>query len=393
MTGSPGLRLAKSADGGIDVLDAAGKPVMRLPAPVVSDSSGKPAGTSTTAVAFTLTGTTVAVTVDKGWLTDPARVFPVFVDPSDLWMNASTQTTLSAANPTTSYAAGPGLRAGLDGAGRPLRALGFFDVAQALSGPRVDLNDIWMTADCATPTTPGPLPIGVYQVTQPWTGAATWNTYDGIHPWASPGGDIATTNAGGQSPDGAYSTATADSSTTQLRWSVTALVHGWYEGTIANNGLLLKQPAPETTAGSVSWPMNGSACATASGTTWFYIDVEYTGRMGDRPFYSYETRPLTDTSTLKVNVGTGNLLITNNDLRIAGPGMAEQVQRFYNSLSDQPWYGTAFSPLHPTRPQQPRTQPLRLRRQQPHQLHRPNGGVFPFDSDWSHRWANRTSCS
>lgn len=81
--GVPGL----VANGSIEILDPAGNVVLGMPVPYVFDSAGTN-GRAPADINGTYTLTQVAgrfkltVAVDRGWLNDPARVYPVNVDPT-----------------------------------------------------------------------------------------------------------------------------------------------------------------------------------------------------------------------------------------------------------------------------------------------------------------------
>lgn len=79
--------------------------------------------------------------------------------------------------------------------------------------------------------------IRLYRLTKDWqegngtaNSGVTWNTYDGINPWTTPGGDISPTS---------YSNLTTDT----LGWNkldLMSLVQEWVDGTYQNYGLLLQ---------------------------------------------------------------------------------------------------------------------------------------------------------
>ncbi|MDP9418934.1 MAG: PA14 domain-containing protein, partial [Actinomycetota bacterium] len=85
-----GLTAKAHADGSIAFFDAGGDKVLEIPEGVAEDSSGDVvAGVppASTPVRFRLVGpadapTAVEVSVDPDWLADPARVYPVRIDPS-----------------------------------------------------------------------------------------------------------------------------------------------------------------------------------------------------------------------------------------------------------------------------------------------------------------------
>ncbi|MGI8914478.1 MAG: hypothetical protein ACR2JY_11975, partial [Chloroflexota bacterium] len=111
LTLSPGLTAAAQPDGRVTITDHQGAVVFTLPAPSMQDSSGRPAGRSR-AVHLTLSpdGTTLTLAADPAWLADPARVYPVRIDPSvtlappprtATWWGAATPPAASAACPSS----------------------------------------------------------------------------------------------------------------------------------------------------------------------------------------------------------------------------------------------------------------------------------------------------
>lgn len=86
---APGLTLGKDQFGDITYLDALGNVVFVMPIPAMQDSSGVPgqSGPAVVNVPTTVASSgnddwTLTLTPDQAWLNDPARVYPVFLDPS-----------------------------------------------------------------------------------------------------------------------------------------------------------------------------------------------------------------------------------------------------------------------------------------------------------------------
>lgn len=112
-----GLTPRTAGDGSIRFEDAAGVEVMRVPLGIMADSSADESGDPATAdVTPVLTGDATAgwaieVSPEFGWLSDPARVFPVRVDPSYTWYQASylcgsgtcDDASVKSDTPTTNY--------------------------------------------------------------------------------------------------------------------------------------------------------------------------------------------------------------------------------------------------------------------------------------------------
>ncbi|WP_162819101.1 PA14 domain-containing protein [Leifsonia aquatica] len=85
---APGLALAVNADGGVDFTDSNGTVRFRIPTPLMWDSSGIEGVSSDATINVPLTvahaGANWAITLTPSrlWLTDTARVYPVYLDPT-----------------------------------------------------------------------------------------------------------------------------------------------------------------------------------------------------------------------------------------------------------------------------------------------------------------------
>jgi RHS repeat-associated protein len=106
-----GLVPAMTGTGGIAVRDSAGAEVAHVPAATMWDAkadpkSGDPGVYGPARLALegsARAGWTIVVTADQGWLADPARVWPVRVDPS-LWTSGSGYDAFAASGfPTSNY--------------------------------------------------------------------------------------------------------------------------------------------------------------------------------------------------------------------------------------------------------------------------------------------------
>jgi RHS repeat-associated protein len=85
---APGMTATEDADGGVVFVDQDGHDKFRVPAPIMWDSSDaagmKAAATQSVKLSVTDAGDLFELTVtpDAAWLNDPAREYPVFVDPT-----------------------------------------------------------------------------------------------------------------------------------------------------------------------------------------------------------------------------------------------------------------------------------------------------------------------
>ncbi len=87
-----------------------------------------------------------------------------------------------------------------------------------------------------TADTPDAMDLTVHRMTSPWTeSGATWNDMDGANAWNASGG------GGDFDPTPVDIVTGVTNSTGWYSWNVTSLVTGWWNGTVANHGLLVRQ--------------------------------------------------------------------------------------------------------------------------------------------------------
>jgi hypothetical protein len=186
--------------------------------------------------------------------------------------NSTGETTLEANNVNTNRASDILVVGNTGGAGARRSLIDFGNIA-VLLGPGAQINSATMTltVENINGVAPGNL-IGVFRPTRAWSegtgtsssgGAApvgaTWNAAkregnDGIGEgeagdtdapvfWTNQGGDfVGSTGVQAANP---YATATVGATT--YAFDVTALVQGWYDGSITNNGVMV---APLSTVGA-----------------------------------------------------------------------------------------------------------------------------------------------
>ncbi len=315
---SPGLSAKEDGHSGIDFLDHSGKRLFSFVAPYMQDSSGTPAGLSRAVslkLAPSASGYEVTLSADKGWLSSPERKWPVTIDPTT--GTVFLDCTIAEGHATTNYCPTTYLVVGQDPSGRwrtldPWTLTGFPPNVQVLNA---DLA-LYLFAEQNTT----PFSISVHQQTRAHTQSATWNTYDGVNPWTTPGGDfVSTADDSNPSVGGTLNT--------RVHVYPTKLVQGWLDGTIANDGMVLKassEPAP-------NWVEFYSADA-ANGLT-PTLSINYSPRTGEPRQFSFNHFPLTDRVSADVNVANGNLVMNADDLNIDGTGLDLNISRFHNSLA------------------------------------------------------------
>lgn len=329
---SPELTPALTGDGGLEFTDASGEVVFASPAPFMTDSAEpEPAFSDAVTYALVRAGEawTLTLTPDPGWLTDPARVYPVAVDPTLTIRPAEKDTWISAHGPNTSHGGGQYLQVGAS-TDEPRRALVQFDLSTLPANGTVSSALFALNIDAAQ--SPNHL-LASYlarRLTRSWTTGATWNSADGS---GDPG---AAWTGAGEYAVGGNSIEINGSSNGYREWDVTSIVDTWESDPGTNFGLLVKQASPENVNNLISFYSSNHAEASTRGPK---LVVDYTeptppaaSQAGDRDYYTFVTEQLTDKMSAKVNVANGNLLVTANDTQVPGiAGLDLVLTRFYNS--------------------------------------------------------------
>ncbi|MFN0073768.1 MAG: DNRLRE domain-containing protein, partial [Chloroflexota bacterium] len=210
-------------DGAVVFRDASGEARLTIPAGFMIDSSEPAAYSDGVEYRLLDGGATLEVVLDDEWLSDPARQYPVEVDPS-LVVTAGTDDTYVNAGNSGNYSTLGYLRVGKGTYAN--RAFLHFDTA-ALTGMNVHSAtlDLWQ-ADSGSCTAS---PMDIYPVAEDWQGSTTtsWPGPD-IHDDYLAGTITSGVGFSGSCPDALVST------------DVTQLVYDWAGGNVANYGLSLR---------------------------------------------------------------------------------------------------------------------------------------------------------
>ncbi|GAA2997286.1 hypothetical protein GCM10010483_47580 [Actinokineospora diospyrosa] len=165
---------ARLDNGSVSLVDGAGAVRATIPRGFMEDSAFPQAGTGVNSdkVTYALDSqggkTVLRVSVDKAWVTDPARVFPIRVDPSvvDVQADASTFVQTGFTTPHHTMAE---VRTGTwdGGSNKAATYLNFGSVSSQLAGQYVVGAELWLanihSFSCS------PRDVRVHQVTQPWS--------------------------------------------------------------------------------------------------------------------------------------------------------------------------------------------------------------------------------
>lgn len=246
-----GVTPTLEADGSVVYRNAATDIVARTPAGFMTDSTdGRGEGTRSDGVVYGLTetgeGWTLTVDLDAAWLADPARVYPVVVDPTTYTEPLSTlspdldDTYLVQGAAATDRSSESVLKIGYDGTAVH-RAFLHFSELDLFEGMNILQARLDLTQTGASACT-GSTPFEAYRATTDWTGS-TATAYPGPSVSAVAVDRLATANTtvgyGGGS--GCASSGMASIMVTPAAWR-------WTEGGWYNQGIFLRA-ADETSIG------------------------------------------------------------------------------------------------------------------------------------------------
>jgi hypothetical protein len=245
---SPGLLSVPRGDGGIDFTSATGEFEFSIPPPFMYDATHDQGGETSRAVSYSLapapSGEQLTLTADRAWLEDPARVWPVTIDPSvTTFQPPNSDCHISQAQQTTSLCYDTRIKVGLGVDGFKRRMLLRFNVQPTIpSGATVTSADLALYATGGSTTNNET--VEVRKVNKFFDTNATWQKYDANNQWSNFGGDFGAT---------VYSTLGLNGATAGYKhWYPTTLVQQWVDGTYSNDGILMKADT-ETVTNVVSF--------------------------------------------------------------------------------------------------------------------------------------------
>ncbi len=249
----------------------------------------------------------------------------VTVDPTLTVPTASHNAALLSTGPDgTGFAAATGILPVYKGASGDFRAALKFDLSAIPADARVLDAKVAIHANqeyASEPAMSTPHTLTMHEATAPWDPVgASWNARASNQPWTTPGGDFV---------PGASATA---SDVRQMDgwsyWRPTQLVQRWVSGASDNHGVMVRQTNDTPYAINLDGiDAGGSMFANKIP----YLQVRYVPSAGQRRDDTYLTESLNDRATMGVGVGSGNLLLSSQDISIAGVGQPLSLARSYNT--------------------------------------------------------------
>jgi RHS repeat-associated protein len=201
LTASAGLTPELAKDGSVVFEDKSGQVTASLPAPTVADAASPaptPDHVSYQLVPRGESSWLLVVAVDAEWLEDPARSFPVRIDPTMTAEKPDLDCVIGGKTGQEGWidCAGWGRQNLLAGYNAELnqaedswyRTLMYLSTAEIPAGADVNSASLELHSPEAAQNTSG---VQAMEVTKPWTWQANWKKYDSSHLWTSEGGDYA----------------------------------------------------------------------------------------------------------------------------------------------------------------------------------------------------------
>jgi YD repeat-containing protein len=308
-----GLQPRLGENGDVTFVDADGRQRLGFQAPWMKDAAGAVSRGAAYALERVDGRDHVVLRLDADWLANPARQFPVVVDPTVYSGWEHVCEIRSGARSTTTGCDGALSEAwvGRDSSGIVYRNLyELQDLALALPD-YAQILDSWFAIYLNGQSPVESSQIDLHHLVRGFAPGATWNRSDGRALWSRPGGDYA--------PAALHRADTrfADPSDGWMAFDITNLARRLVSGEETSPNLLVKA-ADETRAHIDSFDQAE-------------VKVRWHPRTGIAPQWAYESFALSDGSILRQNMANGNLVLSANDLDWETDDGRSATVRYFNA--------------------------------------------------------------
>ena len=335
ISASNGLQARQASGGAIDLVDGQGSVWFHIPKPLAYRAGADPGSGHVLASTLTASagGWVLSVDTSAAWLREALATGAVAVDPS-LEVGGTQNCWVESDNPTGSFCSQSSFDVGYQSEATAHEHHGLLQFSLASLPKDVNVLNAKLGLYLQSKSTSNTKPVGVYRVTKPWMTAASWEKYDGTHAWSTPGGDYSNPS---EHSDASVNPSVGGS-TGWAYWYPTKMVQEWANGINApeqagetegaeNDGLIVK----DATDNSINNVLAFASIRASEHKP--YLEVAYERRgVGWEGQFTLLNYPLTDKLTAGINVGSGNLLLENQDLQIRGRGLDFTSTRAFDSL-------------------------------------------------------------
>ena len=310
-------------DNEVYFLDKAGAEILVIPAPYMYDQSRAENFDITVSIEHQ-SGPHYKLTyiADVAWLTDPARAYPVIIDPVVWTIQSSAysqtrDTFVESKDPnvTNKYYAylksGNGVSRGITRSYIMFPTLPVINAADEIISAELHLWQSWTTASTVT--------VNLHQVTGAWdSGTLTWNTQP------------------------TYNSKVLDYQHCKEKdnwhtWKVTETVKDWYK-TNANYGFLIKHAVESQPI------LDFFASDNSINDGRPLLVITYRNISGLEGYLSYTSMDLGRSGSASINNYNGNMVYTHTDVSLSGNRMPMSISHVYNSdqKANQTGYGSGW---------------------------------------------------
>ncbi|MBR0535262.1 MAG: DNRLRE domain-containing protein, partial [Clostridia bacterium] len=287
-----GLNLLKNADGSISAKNAQGEEIFFIPAPFMFDSNDVYSYDASYEIEAQKDSYTITIVADEEWLKDEARLYPVTIDPVIYTKQTSTSvssTFVTSDVPTANYGSRQDIYVGHESSNYGLCHALFKNTLPTLNkGDMVvgaSLN-IYMHSTSFDGGS-SKRQLDAHIITSSWAeNSVTWSTKPSYNATVL---DYAFMNNGEES---------------WKSFDITKAVKGWYEGSFANYGIMIKNH-DETLAPARAIFRSENATGITEGIP--FISITYRNNKGIESYWSYSGFSAGSAGVANVNDYTGNL--------------------------------------------------------------------------------------
>ncbi|MCX6021929.1 MAG: DNRLRE domain-containing protein, partial [Chloroflexi bacterium] len=328
-----GVTAKEQRDGGVAFVDSKGQRLLAMPRPFMADSARRNPGRSDD-VRVALTpqgngGVRLDLLLDRAWLEDPDRQYPIVVDPSlvttpyqpgDNDTFPAKDTWVSSTPWNQNHDLEQTLQVGIDA-----RTLLEFDTPMFLAADSIISSASLSLTAHGSGT--GAVTMEAHRITTAWTeNVVTWNTQPTY--------------------DGAVELSVTSPAIGVTTMDVTKLVRKWVQRDVPNYGLALL-PASGTSNSQAFW---SSSASTPSLRPVLSITYTVATRYGVSSHWTYGAEQNYGGGTVsRVNVSNGNLVLQHVTSAVGARGFPVELTHTYNSqdaYGEDGEAGTAFGQFY-----------------------------------------------
>lgn len=331
-----GLSAEKIDDKTVYVKNKNGDTIFAISAPYMTDANDEYSdGVTLEIINSSDNKFSIKTVLDKEWLNDDDRAYPITVDPvfetAKDWPSTSNvdycqSAYISSSNPNTSYGRGGtsyegSLYVGKEsGRGKTRSFIKYTKLPELAECDKLVDARIYLYRRISNVIT-----VDLYRVTDSWSqSSVTWNN--------APSVDTSETYD--------YKRFKTTETGSWVSWEITELVRGWYSGEYENHGIMMKT-ASETSTSTYKRAWFFSTSYTSFSTLRPCIVISYRNMSGYEDYYSYTSMDAGRSGAASVNNYNGNLTFSQYLTQSAGGNlMPVSLSLVYNSNKTAQTYST-----------------------------------------------------